>query len=384
MTVEFRMGHQDHNKVEDFLSRKSAGVGAIAMHSSAARHQIAAAEAAREAGVDVLYDPRTERLSQGGYGLEKIPGYLPTPYDLETLARSHDDRAVLVDAVLTAHPEVTTLITPPSFFTDCESTALLNLALAETARLGSDKPVRPTITLSTRLGINLVRQIAREYSAARFEQIDVRFSPLGGENDGLRKIKAAFKALRAFKEQGLEVTLGQSGNIGQAAVALGHADHYSVGIGQWESVNHAQTIQRQSKPPKLDSEGKRIGGAWEGVYLPGLAMTVSKKVGEALLGHSDVRTRVGCRVDGCATSIKGPLSEHRTHYLHSRAAEMENLMLQPPTWRAKSEMDRITRAIELRQLINRKYRSPQVPELKTRTLESLLGEGEAERAVAVA
>lgn len=386
MSVEFRMGHQDHHKVEDFLASSSSdGVGAIALHSSAAKHQVAAAEAARAAGLDVLYDPRTERLAHPGYGLEKIPGYTGTPYTLDVLARSPEARATLVDSVVATHPDLTTLVTPPAFFSGDEASVLLNLALAEDTRLATDKDVRPVLTLGSRVGVGLIRQAAEEYANAGFTKIEIRISPLGGENDGIPKIKNAFRMLDHFTDAGFSVTLGQSGNIGQAAVALGHAEHYSVGVGQLESVNHAQIVQRQSKPPALDDEGKRKGGGgWEGVYLPGIALTVSKKVGTALLGHTGIRTRIGCRLGSCASSIMGPLSDHRTHYLHSRAAEMERMLAQPPAWRSKGEIDRLVRAVELRRLINDKYHIPGTPELKTRTLESIIGEIEANRATAVA
>lgn len=386
MSVEFRMGHQDHHKVEDFLaSNSSGGVGAIALHSSAAKHQLAASEAARAAGLDVLYDPRTERLAYPGYGLEKIPGYTGAPYPLDVLARSPEAREKLVDAVVTAHPDLTTIVTPPAFFAGDEASVLLNLALAEATRLATDKDVRPVLTLGSRVGAGLVRQAAEEYANAGFTQIEIRISPLGGENDGVPKIKKAFRMLDQFTDAGLNVTLGQSGNIGQAAVALGHAEHYSVGIGQLESVNHASIVQRQSKPPILDDEGKKKGGGgWEGVYLPGIALTVSKKVGADLLGHTGIRTRIGCRIGSCASSIVGPLSDHRTHYLHSRAAEMEKILAQPRAWRSKGEIDRLVRAVELRKMINDKYRTPGTPELKTRTLTSIIGEIESDQATAVA
>ncbi len=42
------------------------------------------------------------------------------------------------------------------------------------------------------------------------------------------------------------------------------------------------------------------GGRWQGVYLPGLAITLSRKRAEALLGYSDIPTRLGCRIGACA------------------------------------------------------------------------------------
>lgn len=112
---------------------------------------------------------------------------------------------------------------------------------------------------------------------------------------------------------------------------------------------------------------------WEGVYLPGLAITVSKKRAEALLAHSDIRTKIGrCRTGQCANSLMGPTSDHRTHYLHSRAAEMAFLQNTPEKWRAEAETKRLRRALELRQLVNTEYRARGELELKTRTLESLV------------
>jgi hypothetical protein len=385
MSVEFRLGNGDHLKVEDFLAQHPSGVGAIALHATGAKHQVPAAEAAVDAGIAVTYDPRSERLAFPGYGLEKIPGYVGAPYDLAVLAAKPDRREDLVAAVVEAHPDITTFVTPPSFFVEDARVALLNLALAEATRAASDKPIRPIVTFGSRTTEAVIREVAEEYAKAGFQAVDVRFSPLGGENDGIRKIKGVFKHLDIFKNLGFEVTLGQSGNIGQAAVALGHADHYSVGVGQLEQVNHAQIVQRQSKPPKVDENGKKIGGgSWEGIYLPGLALTVSKAVGTSLLGHTDIRTRIGCRIGSCARSVMGPLDDSRSHYLHSRAAEMEKILSQPPAWRSKSEIDRLARAVELRQLINKKYLGANDTQLKTRTLESIIGEIEAERAAAVA
>jgi len=45
MGVEFRLGGQDHNKVEDFLAQRPSGIHAITLDTKAAKHQQAAAEA---------------------------------------------------------------------------------------------------------------------------------------------------------------------------------------------------------------------------------------------------------------------------------------------------------------------------------------------------
>ncbi|MCK2028075.1 hypothetical protein KZC56_17395 [Microbacterium sp. SSW1-47] len=349
----------------------------ITLHAKSARHQVAAAEAARESGINVLYDPRTERMADldPDGQLTGLSAYGGTQLDIHSLASSSQLRHELVDRVLNAHPAQATIMTPPAFFIDSERTARLAVDLAEATRLATTSPVRPVLFLSSRLSITNQLTLASELVAAGITQVDLRVSPFSGENDSIRKIRQTFATVDRFRDAGLTITLGHSGNIGQVAVALGHASSYSVGIGQNEHVDFKGTLRRQVNPPKKkrDENGKTIGGgSWEGIYLPGLAVTVSRRVGEALLDHSDIRTRIGCRIDGCATALKGPLNDSKVHYLHARAAEMEALESKPAQWRAKIETDRLTRALELRNLVNDKYREEGQPALKTRTLSSLL------------
>ena len=113
-------------------------------------------------------------------------------------------------------------------------------------------------------------------------------------------------------------------------------------------------------------------------------MTVSKKTAQRLLAHSDIRTRIGCRTGQCANSLTGPTNDHKAHYLHARAADMAKLITTPAAWRAKAETDRLRRAIELRQLLNKSYRAAGEPELKIRALLSLVDDIQQSRDTAVA
>jgi hypothetical protein len=382
MALEFQLDHQDHKKVEDFIARSAAGVSAISLHPKVAAAQRGVAETARDAGLEVLYDPRTERLEHEGFTLQGIPGYTGTPYNLDALAANVDQRQQLIDAVLGATPDVVTIVTPPHFLARDARTSHLDLALAEATRLSTDKRVRPVLMMKARFPVADAAELAREYAAAGFDEIELRFTPLGGEDDGIPKIRAAFTIADLFRSAGLKVILGRSGNVGQTAYALGHVDGYSMGIGQMEHVNHSADITRQKQPPKLDEEGNKVksGGAWQGVYIPNLATTLSMKRARTLLGHTDVRTKLLCRIDHCANSLLGPVTDYRSHYLHSRAAEAERLAATPPAWRGKIETDRLQRALELRELVNTKYRAAGEPELKVRTLQSLVDGIEEERA----
>lgn len=375
MGIEFHVARGDHLKVEDFLARDHDGVVAIILDAKSASYQENLADLALAEGVDVLLDPRTDRLEHPGLRLEQLPGYRPDGYDLGVLAARLDMKQRLTESVLAAQDGLVSIVTPAYFFGEDERSMNLNLDLAEVAKASTDLPVRPIVALRSRTPRQRIVELAEEYARAGFNQVDLRFSPLGGEGDSIAKVRMAFEAANAFRRNGIRVTLGHSGNLGQVAFALGHVSAFSVGIGIGERVNLAGEYARQNKPPRVDSEGKVRGGQFAGVYLAGLAATLAKGRAAALLEHSDIRTRIGrCRIGACTNSVTGPTSDYRLHYLHAKAAEVAFLQNTPDAWRAEAEVKRLRRALELRTIVNRDYMKRGESLLKTRTLESLIDE----------
>lgn len=379
MGIQFRLGPNDHKPVEDFLSRDHTGTDAITLDTKAARHQVAAAAAAVDAGLDVYWEPATERLAEAGFGLDKFPLWNGQPYGIDSLSANQAARAALVDLTIEKHPALVTHVTAPHFYVTDERTAHLNVDLAERTRLavGEDKPTRAVITVSTTALSRLGLDLAAEYARAGISNVEIRFSPFGGDDEGIRKIRTAFRVLDQFREHDLTVTLGQSGNIGRAALAMGHADAYSVGLGMLEKVNHSQTMARYRKAPDPDKD--QGGGAAGGIYLSRLGATVPAKAARQLLSHTDIRTRVGCRIGSCRNSVTGPLDDRRAHYLHSRSNEVAEMLRRPAPWRGAMEVDRLNEAIGLRERVNEHYLSDDVHKLGTRTLRSLIDEIEHEQ-----
>ena len=373
---DFSSAHKTIDKVEDFLARRPNGVSFITLSAKAAKHQIQAAEAAKDLGLHVLYDPRTDRMAAADPDgqLEGLPAYGGALLDLDTLASNPVRREELVIRTIESHPGTATIVTPPWFFIDSERTARLAVDLAELTRLASDRPVRAVLTISDKLTSSLVDTIADELARAQVRDVDIRVSPTSAEADSLRKVRRVFAILDAFSSRGFSVNMGMAGNLGQVAVALGHASTFSVGIGQGEHVDQRATLRHQvsPQPKRYDEDGKEKRGQWEGIYLPGLAATTSRKIGTALLRHSDIRTRIGCRTEECANSVAGPLVDSRRYYLHARTHEISVLEGRPEKWRAQAELERLQRALSLRQLINQRYWTEKGPGLPTRTLESLL------------
>ena len=161
-------------------------------------------------------------------------------------------------------------------------------------------PARAILTLSTRALTQLTLDLAAEYAAAGLDTVEIRLSPFGGDDESLRKIRSAFAFLQTFHERGIHVTLGQSGNIGQTALALGYIDAYSVGIGMLEKVNHSQVVARHRREP-----GKDQGGAAAGIYLPRLAATVPTAAAKDLL-HTPISAPASDAVSAnAATASQG-------------------------------------------------------------------------------
>lgn len=332
------------------------------------------------AGLQVTYEPATERLATAGYGLEKYPCYGGVnPYDLGELFEDPGSRSRLVERVVSAHPDVVTTVTAPHFYVAGLDTAHLNVALAEETWLSQHKPVRAVVTIANKVAKSYAAVIAGEYADAGIRAVELRLSPLGGDDEGLAKLREAFAVLDAFRAAGLHVTLRQSGTIGHLAVALGHADDYSVGVGMLEQVNHSSVVWRQKQPPKPREDDDTGGGPTAGVYLGGLEATTRRKTAAQLLENTSIRTRIGCRIDACGESIRGPLVDVRTHYLHSRASAMAEMLRVPAPWRATAQLERLKGAIDLRRRVNQHYLSPEVNELKLRTLRSLVDDVEAQR-----
>jgi hypothetical protein len=280
-----------------------------------------------------------------------------------------------VDQVLEAELEHASVLIPPYFYADSPEVADLNVSLAgltnEVARR-AEKRVRPVLAAPRSLlaDRDLSERLAKDYVRAGNTTIELRLSPLGGEDDGARKISSALDIVAWFALRGLNVTLGLQGHVGQTALALGLATSYSTGIGFREQFNYPRAISQQRRAAAL---GGPSFGASAGVFLPEAGVTIQRAIASDLYADKTIRSRLACSVGSCSRSIDGPVNDPRGHFLHARAALVEKTLGYPERWRAAQEQDRLERAIEFREVLNREYLSPE-KRLKTRTVRALAGE----------
>lgn len=369
MGVEFRLGSNDHKVVEDFLASRPAGVAAIVLSPRGARREEDVAMQAIQNEVDVHWDPTTDRLVRPGFNMPGISDQLGV-INLAELHTSAQARARLTKVVASATPRFVSTATPPHFVVENLQDATLSLELANRFRdeMPGETIIRPTLTVSAQIPHFEVEEIAASFAAAGFAQVEVRVTPFSGEDDSARKVRTVLAIARAFRERELEVTLGCSGNIGQVAMTLGSSDHYSVGIGSLEHVNHPSILSRQQKPRE---SGKGFA-PYSGVYLNGIALTAPRKIAKTLLEDSRIRSRIGCKYGMCHSDITMPVRDPRPHYLHSRSHEADLMLGRPDAWKTSGERDRLQRALELRKRINQKFLPSGTRELKTRTLASVV------------
>ncbi len=382
MGIEFKLGRQDHKKVEDFLGRRPPGVDAISIDVSHASYQAGAADEAKAQSVDVLVDPLTERLADIGFEPDGLEYFTPgEPMNIDLLRANRAARRQLVRQVLDAQRSLATKLIPPHFHVHDPPSARLNIRLARIAvELADGMPVRPVLVVNRKFALGELDAFVANYRELEdVTEVELRVTPFGGDDESASKISSVFRIADAFREADLGVVLGYSGNIGQTALALDHVTGFSVGIGMREHVNHASTINRQTRPLDDTDDDDKHFGAHAGIYLRGPAVTVNRTTGAAMLADTDIRTRIGCRIGKCANDINGPAADPRDHYLHAKADEVAQLAGTPAPWRANAEHARLDRALMLRELINAGHLPPGAYILKTRTVRGLLEDIEHEQ-----
>lgn len=369
MHIEFRLSHNDHRIVEDFLATARTQVlSAIHVEAPYLERQREAADAARKTGIAVVVETLVDRLAYPGYTIEGIDYGQTGAIDRREL-KTDSLANEFVKRVVAHQDGYATEYSAPSFFCLTPADLELNLDLARRTRalVGQGKILRSPLII----GRALLEELGPAAVGARYhdrgvDALDLRLTPFGGHDDGVAKLRSGFMCATLLRDAGLRVLLGLQGNVGPVALTLGAADAFSVGIGQREQLNYRQLISNQQRTGQSEQEGARYTVA--GIRLPALDITVRRTVGTALLRDTQIRSRLGIN----AEAIHDPAKDPRPFYIQDRIVHLERLADQPSArWRQVTEADRLTRAIELRQIVNEHHLPEGAHPLKLRTLQSL-------------
>ncbi len=104
--------YNEHLKVEEHLSTDPRAVGAVLLDYDRVDRHASAAEAARDAGVDVRIDPKSHELVTKA-AIDRVDYFHAQPVDPVTLRSG--ERAELVDIVIGLQ-EAASILTPPYFY----------------------------------------------------------------------------------------------------------------------------------------------------------------------------------------------------------------------------------------------------------------------------
>ncbi|HUP69478.1 MAG TPA: hypothetical protein VM142_06645 [Acidimicrobiales bacterium] len=157
----------------------------------------------------------------------------------------------LVRQVLDAQRPFATKLIPPHFFVYDGASARLNTRLARMAvELADGMPVRPVLLVNRKFALAQLDALVANYSGLdAVTSVELRVSPFGGDDESASKIRSVFGIADAFRKADLEVILGQSGNIGQTALALDQVTGFSVGIGDARARQPREHNQPPDAPP---------------------------------------------------------------------------------------------------------------------------------------
>lgn len=152
------------------------------------------------------------------------------------------------------------------------SLAALNVALAENAALESDKPVRGVLVIARRYAAAEAQRLASEYRDAGVGALELRVTPLGGADESVAKIRSVFAIADAFTATGIQVVLGQSGNIGHKGKwrwATSRSTRSASACANKSTTPQRSTARRSQR--ETTAQGNRFG-AVVGVYAASPSM----------------------------------------------------------------------------------------------------------------
>jgi hypothetical protein len=355
MGVLLSLGRDDHRVVEDFIA---SGAGEIAgIHvtaSNRARHR-EVFDAAIDADIEVLIDLQTEKSVVPDGPLTTVP-YLDhdVPFDVERLSKLAA-RSALVEAVADRqHALGASVVVPPHFYVSDEESLELwtDLNMLTASHIRDSVRIQPVIAGQLRFlaSIEGRQQLIRGLRQVGSRSGELRLSPLGGGNDGPRKISHVFSLLDDLRASSIGARVAWIGGIGHSVFAIGLASDFVTGIGYRERFNFRSSVS--SKTQKTGAEPLKPFGAQSGVYLPSAGVTVPRKSARALYDHRTLKGKLVCSLGRCADGHDGPARFPREHFVHSMAGFVETVNALPSAWRGQNEVDRLERAVGLVEFIN--------------------------------
>ncbi len=327
-----------------------------------------------EARIPWMVDPQSIRFSSPGFGeiarLRRLPYAPASPLDPSRLTRDVKD---MVRGALEFQAQAKpSMYLVPALPLSRPSAAVLR-TFAELHSLAADLngtavPYRPMVAAA----YPSADVIRGRFST--FERLDRTFAgayvlplQLNPKRDSVERLVAYVRFLEHAQASELRVVAGRAGAFGLLLAAFG-IENFDSGLGERESYS----LSRLSHVRRPDPGGKRDGGRQRRVYVLPLRSTLAWNDVEAMLEMRSLRAQLTCDIDDCRFGgYRYALENHREHFFHCRAAELDALRQRRTTaLRVPLVMEWLRTAMETGRLVNRVREEQGLPALNFEYLET--------------
>jgi hypothetical protein len=216
---------------------------------------------------------------------------------------------------------------------------------------GADFPYRPMLAAAYP-GASVLRD-----RFSLFERLDRTFAgayvlplQLDPKRDSVERLVAYARFLENAQGLGLPAVAGRAGVFGLVLAAFG-IDNFDAGLGERESFSLTRLdYERKARP-----DGPRNGGRQRRVYVWQLRTILPAQDVEQLLAIKGLQAHLMCDLGECRFGgTRYALEYPREHFMHARAAELDQLRARRTTpLRVQLVNDWLRTAIEGARLVNR-------------------------------
>lgn len=332
-------------------------LGGAVVDATFAAEQPALLGRLRQLGLPYVVDPQSLRFASAGYlgtqSLAKLP-YAPSAPLEGQMTSEHLRRFVTESLVFQQQRGVAAYVVPALpferlFGLHADRYRQVHEVAAELN--GSTVPLKPLFAFAAP-GTRVLRSPYALFSrlvGLPISGMYVQPTRLNPKSDSVERLAAYANFLRCAAEYAIPTIAGRVGAFGILLEAIGVAA-FDSGLAQRESFDLRSLVRAR----KRDKSGRQSGGRQRRVYVRQLLTTVADVQAKILLSDPSLRAEFACGLGPCRFAIEAQIERYKTHFFHSRIAELEDLRSLPTREMRVAYVDRLLeRAIEKAAHVNR-------------------------------
>ena len=337
-----RPGHRDAALMAELVAHGfNVGAGVV-LDPSADNRTEELRVAGREAGLDLVVDPRSVELSlPGGFARSTVAGLPWAGRDPHTAASLGGEAGAEFCAKIAAHvveSGATSVLAPTHFLNELTPWLSVDADLARRLRQMLDELGAGEIAIYYPLVSKLqmladgplfekvMAQLLNLVAEGAVDAVWLRLHPFGTKNAGPVNMKRYVRLAARLQELGVPLVGERTGTVGLVLLALNAVGAIESSVTYGERFD-AQSLLKPSQgtpfipPPR--------------VYLEGVGVMVGRSHAEALFERRAIRSRHVCQADCCPRGIRDMIGNPRRHFVLSRSREIASLSGVP--WASRPE-----------------------------------------------